>query len=221
MVLSQEQKEDIASLSKAVVKECLLDVDFMQKLTDKLSKLIMAKMEDKLKQVSSKCDILAATVTKLEKENEELRKDMDGLEQYSRRNNLRIFGIKEDSGENVQEKVLNVISNQLGLPITIMHIDRCHRVGKQQQGMKPRGIIIKFISYQQRSLVFAAKKKLKGSGIQIREDLTRKRVNLLNIASQRFNFKNTWTFDGIIYVNQNNHKHRIECLGDLDKLNKI
>ncbi|RZF41344.1 hypothetical protein LSTR_LSTR000058 [Laodelphax striatellus] len=55
---------------------------------------------------------------------------MDGLAQYQRRNNVRIFGIPEVNGENVTTVITKLSGEKLDLQIDSSLIDRCHRVGR-------------------------------------------------------------------------------------------
>ncbi|KAK4874019.1 hypothetical protein RN001_013379 [Aquatica leii] len=215
MVFTQAQKTDISEITKSV----LCDVDFLKIIADKVSELVMIRIEDKMNQLLTKCDNMEKTIKNYETDNEILRNKLDDLEQYTRRNSLRIWGIKEERNENVENQVLNVCNNQLGLTLSNNDIDRCHRIG--MQGNKTRPIIVKFIGYRQRAMVFSAKKKLKGTGVQIREDLTKNRATLLHCASERFGFKNTWTYDGIVIVNKDNRKVRLKNLKDLENMNLI
>ena len=79
-------------------------------------------------------------------------------------------------------------------------IDRSHRLGRATGGIsgggKPRPIILKFVSYQDRSAVFARKKQLKGTKIVITENLTKRRAELLAKARATASVKATWTADG-------------------------
>ena len=45
-------------------------------------------------------------------------------EQYSRRYNIRIFGIQEIRGENCSEVVINFLKTELGLAISLEDIDQ-------------------------------------------------------------------------------------------------
>ena len=69
-------------------------------------------------------------IAELETEIEVLKDDQDRLEQYSRRNSLRISGLPEQDGENVLKKVVDLCNNKLKLPVKISDFDRVHRVGK-------------------------------------------------------------------------------------------
>ena len=93
---------------------------------------------------------------------------LDSLEQYSRRNSIRIHGMEETDGESTEEAVCKV-ARQLGVQLAPADIDRTHRLGTKatdgHQRAGPRPIICKFTSYQARALFMGARVKLKGSGI--------------------------------------------------------
>ncbi|XP_039275958.1 la-related protein 7-like [Nilaparvata lugens] len=130
----------------------------------------------------------------------------DNLEQYQRRNCIRIFGVPEANKEDTDQLVIDVCKDKLGVNIELQDIDRSHRVGRRlavaasnTPPPRPRAIIVKFVSYRQRYAVFSQKKKLKGTGVVIREDLTQRRIQLYNSMVEKFGYKNVWSFDGIIY----------------------
>ena len=122
---------------------------------------------------------------------------MDEMEQYGRRNNLRIFGVSESDNEDTDDPVLSVAS-KLGLTLDAACIDRSHRLGKK--GLKVRPIIVKFVSYSDRRLMFGVKKKLKGTKLTIREDLASQRYRLLRDAIASYSEKRVWSLDGVIKV---------------------
>lgn len=81
-----------------------------------------------------------------------------------------------------------------------------------------RPIIVKFTSYRKRAEVFRAKRLLINTKITVREDLTKKRVELLRKCIDKFGLKNVWTQDGTIIVKDKNYKIRINCDADFLKL---
>jgi len=99
----------------------------------------------------------------------------DKLEQYQRRNSLRIFGVKEETNESTNQIAIDV-ARQIGVVVSPSDIDRFHRIGKSG-GKKHRPIIVKFVSYDKRNEVFKAKKILRKTGIVIQEDLTKIRAD--------------------------------------------
>ncbi|KAK3927935.1 LINE-1 retrotransposable element ORF1 protein [Frankliniella fusca] len=145
-----------------------------------------------------------------------LSERLNECEQYSRRNNLRIFGVAESADEDTDAIVLKVASD-IGAHLSVHQIDRSHRVGKA--GTNPRPIIVKFTGYHPRRAMFQAKKALKGSAVTIREDLTQQRLALLKKAIEAYSIKNVWTSDGVIMVNTGTKRpNRVKTSSDLDKL---
>lgn len=135
---------------------------------------------------------------------------VDDLEQYGRRTSLRVFGIKESEKENTDDIVIKLLEDKLAIKLPLEDIHRSHRVGRLEKKAttkngnpnstadRPRPIIVRFSSYRVRQRVFQAKRKLAGTGVVIREDLTRHRLALLNAAATMYGMKNTWTSDGRI-----------------------
>lgn len=108
---------------------------------------------------------------------------MDALEQYGRRNSLRLFAMVEKLGESCDQLVLDFVRHKLGVSIEPGAIDRCHRVGPGPsatvKNAKQRSIIVKLVNYGVRNEVYKHKSSFKSSGIVIREDVwARKRVDL-------------------------------------------
>jgi exosome complex exonuclease DIS3/RRP44 len=191
---------------------------------------VIAKLKSSQTEVSKKLDSLktvidnqAQLITKLSNENissksqirgfktkiEILENEIDSLEQYSRRNSIRISGINEIEFENIYEVVIDLLNNKIGLDedIELADIDRAHRVGSSRT--KNRPILVKFMSYQTRQLVFRARRKLRDDpeleplNIYINEDLTRLRDELLFKARQLRNrgmVSECWTYDGRVLI---------------------
>ncbi|XP_022188927.1 uncharacterized protein LOC111047474 [Nilaparvata lugens] len=89
-------------------------------------------------------------IDRLSEENKCLRKkldnvelEMDELQQYSRRNNVEIYGVPTTQGENVSKIVLDVCKS-VGMDISKHSIDACHRL-KKRNNRPTSGIIVKFV----------------------------------------------------------------------------
>ena len=169
----------------------------------------------------------------LVKENAFLRESLislntktDDLEQYTRRNSLRVAGIAEKDDESTDMLITNLCSD-LGVPLETHHIDRSHRVGKPDEPIdpattpKPRPIIVKFISYRYRQQFYRARYDLKNKGhkgVFVNEDLTKYRNNLLYKARMLVKdkkLKNAWSSDGSIFI-KDNHDERYKVLSVAD-----
>ena len=100
------------------------------------------------------------------------------LEDRSRRNNLRIYGIsesKQETWQKCEEKVDEVFCEKLGLDN--IHIERVHRVkrGKNDKSTKPRTLLYNLLSFKEKKLVMKNTKKMKNKNIFIDEDFSSER----------------------------------------------
>ena len=88
----------------------------------------------------------------------QLRNEQDSLEQYSRRNSLRISGITESEHEDPGQICLDLFNDTLELgeedAVSPADIDRVHGVGKKMDG-KTRSILVKFATYRVHRRVFS------------------------------------------------------------------
>nr|CAH7745116.1 unnamed protein product [Callosobruchus chinensis] len=73
-----------------------------------------------------------------------------------------------------------------------------------QAEARPRHIIVAFRDNQIKHSIYAKKKMLKGSQIVMKEDLTVERMKIVKEASEKYGFKNVWTFNGNIFVKTDN-----------------
>jgi hypothetical protein len=154
-------------------------------------------------------------------------RQLNELQQYTRRNSLRVFGVpeqSEDQTENTDKILQNIFREKMGVNIADSEICRTHRIGKRRRSphnagkgattVKPRPIIIKFTFYSARRRVFLAKRKLKGSRIVVREDLTAQNASLLRSTQERYGSPNVWTSDGRVYRIDpvTKRRQRITCI---------
>lgn len=105
-------------------------------------------------------------------------KRISHLESYSRRWNLKLYGLTERDKQDVRQEVIKVCRSvipemQDKSPDVV---DTVHRIGpKRSNNNQPRGIIIQFTSRIYRDAVWRAAKKstyLKGNNLKLAEDLS-------------------------------------------------
>ena len=146
-------------------------------------KFLTSKFDELKKERKEKDELinsLQIEVSSLKVEVKSLEKKTDDQEQYS-----LIHGLNEAKTEDTDEMVLDVINDKLNMEMSLVSIDRSHRLGKwKDPGQKPRAIIVKFTRYKDRHLAFRNKKLLKGSGISVTERLTLKRMEHLKKARE-------------------------------------
>ena len=76
---------------------------------------------------------ISRLTTQLEQQSssiQSLKNNYNDLEQYSRRNCIRLFGIPEKKGEDAMETICEIAKEKLGVTLPKSAIDRAHRVGQ-------------------------------------------------------------------------------------------
>ena len=146
----------------------------------------------------------------LQKRTTELEDRCDALEQYGRRNAVRVRGVPEPEkgvSEDTDSIVCDLANEKLGLQLDPSDLVRSHRVGKLREssdgspGM--RDIIVKFVSHNSKVAMMKNRSKLKGSRLFINEDLSRIRASLAykaRVLKREKKILDTWTRDGAIYL---------------------
>ncbi|KAK4315564.1 hypothetical protein Pmani_013255 [Petrolisthes manimaculis] len=124
--------------------------------------------------------------------------DNDKLEQYMRRDNLCISGIKEERYENemvLETKIINIASD-IGVELEPRDISITHRLGKPRGSDRP--VIVRFCHRKKRDEVMKKRKALKNKqeSIYINDDSTPLRVSLLKMVKDHSDVKNATTADG-------------------------
>lgn len=171
-------------------------------------------------------------ITALHKQVKQLETRLDDMEQYSRRNCLKLRGIPEEENECTDDHVIHACNDLLGVMVTRDDISRSHRVGPKNKKY-PRDIIVRFISYRTRAAVYQARftlfrKELDSSTdsrstptgkreshsadpsvnkLYINEALTKARslvfTKALYLKKQKI-ISGTWTSDGRIVIREHN-----------------
>ena len=168
---------------------------------------------------------LQSVKDELKRERTERIIQVDRLEQYQRKDSLRINGIPYAEGETntqLEDKVIN-LADKIGVKLNRQDISVTHRLRPTTKGIHPT--IIKFSTRRTKDAVYYSKKLLKDvegmDNVFISEDLTRLRYRTLLLAKQVKGLKSITTRGGKIkvYVGENKIPVTVESPTDLVKLN--
>lgn len=208
-----------------------------------ISSLMKSQLPDIKAAVASAVKEVTATLKEelktLREENAELREvnqgfetrlaqvesDNDALEQYTRRNSVRISGVPEEGGEDTDEIVLK-IAGELDVLLSPSDIDRSHRVGKLEDSaragarskakIRHRDIIVKFATYNARQRLYMKRTELRDSeatvNLYINEDLTKTRSKLLFDARSLVRvklIKSAYSSDGKIFIRDTDDRRQL------------
>ena len=185
--------------------------------------LLDSKVFD-LQQKTDKCQKEVCDVKEFIESNDvlchQMQTHINELEQYSRRNSIRIFGIEKQTNEKLTETICKFSKQKLNIDLQPHFIDRCHPVGNYQNR---NAVLVKFVSHKHKQDTIKARRALKGSGIIIAEDLTRTNYELLRKTQKHPKILNCWTTDGkvttIVKSSDNKEKKMfINSLQDLEIL---
>ncbi|KAG8289754.1 hypothetical protein J6590_097886 [Homalodisca vitripennis] len=125
--------------SKAMGKS----IDSTHDKIDEVKVLINAQRED-IDKCLDVIDVLKVENSQLQRELEQVKKELCDVQQYSRRNTVDIQGVPENKSENVFE-VVKAVAKVLRFDLKAEMIDAVHRLAGGSGASRPRGIILKFV----------------------------------------------------------------------------
>ena len=136
-----------------------------------------------VKSVTQENRKLEDELTKEKRLREELEEKMIKIETFSRKDNLKFFGMPEEKAENCEDKIVQCL-NSVGLgKLHPRAIARAHRVGKFIKGNKPRPIIVKFDHYKDKVTTLQNASRFKQHGIHIEEDFPEEIIKRRKVLS--------------------------------------
>ena len=231
-------KAIVAAVTEAVLSELTGNSDFVSNMVEAMTKCgpildrvkqavfesVSIDMGQTTVQTTDAARELERRVAHQERENASLHDENDAQEQYSRRNCLLLHGVPEAQQVDIDNAVLSVANEKLGLNLTRDCINRSHRLGQAQSTSngKPRPIIVKLTSYYTRRKIFGAKRPLKGTRLAITDNLAKRRSELLQKARSVDGVVATWTLDGrIVCLVGNGRKVTVVTERDLANVREL
>ena len=222
LIDSAEVSETIMHRVNDAIKESLnsQNVDMTGEPGDVIARVVTPLMTAITSAITtSVCDVLHKVLTELTRRDEErqtaasnvaqstvtpqlrvLTYKYDALEQYTRRENVRISGITEssDSNASLEKKVVKLLQDT-GTKVTEHDIAACHYTGGARNGSRP--VIVRFVSRRTRTLIMKSKKNIKEKNprVFINDDLTSLRSKLFSYVKHLDIVDNAWTIEGRIY----------------------
>lgn len=195
----------VQKVLKAELKNISLIIDNIdENLNSALER--MTTLESKVVHIESCLDgvnpgdiqLVKKDLSSLQKERLGLTRQMNDLENYSRRENFRISGLKEKNGEDPVESVMGFLTHH-GFDITKKDIHVAHRVGKKAEG-KHRPMIVRLFDRNKRNAILFKRKILKNSGMTISEDVSHLTMQTLIRVQKDDSVSNSWIRHGQVWV---------------------
>lgn len=158
---------------KKLVNKNTMEIEGLKKSVDH-SFLEVTDLKTENAALKSRCQ-------NLEKKVEDLDKKVNEVDAYSRRMNLKLYGIPEGTGENIRSKVMNILISVLPEKNRVeAAVDVVHRLGRNndQKGgntAKPRPVIIRFSKRETKDAIWSASRNngyLQANHLWFKQDLT-------------------------------------------------
>lgn len=209
MSFNRKQLTEIKEIIQVTIRELLNDSDFLNNIALKIAEeLKIPEVIDK------KCKHFEDEITVLRNQNKTLNAKLDNLEQYTRRNNIRIYGVAEDSTS--QEDTIRTLRKHTKLNFTEENIESAYRMGKVT-GSGHRAIFVKFKSQQCKQVIMMNRGTLKGTIIIICDDLTKAKHEVLKEAVSTLGKRNIYSLGGKVYFRRGSTKVMINNMEDIEK----
>lgn len=163
----------------------------------------MSRQKQELDQLKKKTCEFEQSMKEKDATIAELRVNVSSLEQYSRRNNVEIRGLRTTPNEDLLKEI-NVLAGRLRLPeVAALDTESIHRL-PVREGMVPP-ILIRFTHRSTRDLWLSKRTTLRNENIYVNENLT-KHVKALfwktKQLAREHSYKFVWTRNGKIFVRQ-------------------
>ena len=227
---TSSETPDQTVVDKDSLAMCVIELLKDETVLKRMKEVLFPKhLMDSIKALTSKVDTLTreidvknATIKQLEERVDCLEDASDGVEQYSRRPNLRFFGIPENRSDDDTDKLITTVINEsmkLQPPMLQEHLERSHRLGpklNKDGQQRNRVIIVRFRSEKLRDAVYKSRFQLKEhngrhpeSKIFVNEDLTARRAALARLTrtlKKEGKVSDCWTANGNVLIKDRHNK---------------
>ena len=171
---------------------------------------VVASLRDEVRSLRATLADRDATIAALQSEVQVLQDDYDALEEYGRRNGLRISGIPEQDNGDTTTAIVNLANDVLKVEPPLQR-EISHRLRKPRNARphEPAPVIVCFLRRTDRNRVISERKQLKDYNqdgdfkIYVNEDLTTRRAKLfakMRTLQKKRLLKQAWTYNGNIKV---------------------
>ena len=200
--LRQEFKHEIDEM-KHEIQSVKQSITFMQGEVDTLKE----KVETNMKEKKGGLEKLNKKIVALEVQlNAAIEKNIK-LEQFTRRENLRFNNIREEEGDDCKSLIYNVIQNDMGIDTPGINFHAVHRGGKKMKS-RCRPITARFISREDRNLIWQHKGKIKHSPNYPDACITLGFAKAMSKARETERLSNAKVVGRYLFINNEKYEYR-------------
>ena len=232
MLTKDEMKDFITTTINALVKELVV------RLEKDIDSKIEKKVKEKTTEINDRLDSLTFENVQLREQLEKVEEKLktnEALtqtamrksnynEQYSRKNNIKIMGVKqEDDNETVEmleDKICGILHTKAGLMIDPRKIDAIHRIPGKAGMDKP--VLLKMRNNHEKTKIMRQRKAMKEAGFRLVDDVTKLNTELIDRLTMHKDINSAWFFNGSVFGKTNAGKrHKFDLYCDIDTVIKV
>lgn len=209
---------DIQSHIKTLVSKICSSDDFINQISEAITASVSVEVRQRLENLERENENLKLQLRKQADTVLTLERTAERLDRAYRSRGIRVYGVKEERNEDITKTVAGIFQKLKLDKSSEMAVEKSYRVGKPRRG-KPRPIYVYFSSLEMKKRVYVNKKRLKGTGVVLREDLTPNNLALVRAAVGKVGEAGqVWTSDGRVFVklHSNNQVVKLSSQDDVD-----
>ncbi|KAK6178223.1 hypothetical protein SNE40_013032 [Patella caerulea] len=169
-------------------------------------KTSLAEEKEKVQTLISERDKIKSEMLQIVSKQQQLEVDLQDsiklgnrYEQYSRKKNIKILGIKEKTGENIKADFKNMVSSLTGIQLDDNQIVAIHRLPSKYRD-RPRPIILKLFHSEIKISLMRKKQVFRDKGILMFEDVTKRNGQLINRLKNNDDIASAWLYNGSVFA---------------------
>ncbi|KAK3108227.1 hypothetical protein FSP39_003566 [Pinctada imbricata] len=235
--------DDIQTIVTTIVQQLLSQNNeerevIIEKKVEERCRELERKHEERVIDLQERIDSQNLDIHNLKEQLSECRKEMRGVhhkmkmsekmaetayiksnynEQYSRKTNIKIYGVQEVREENTQQVTCDVIKKTAGVELNTQDIIAVHRI-PGAKSKQPRPIILKLRNTERKAQVMKKRSQVKrtGNGVRLADDVTAANTALIKTLNENADIDAAWYFNGTVYGQCGDQRIKFDILDDIN-----
>lgn len=198
------KNDELKTVITSTIKEILNDHKVeMEELLDEKNKALIETIDAQKNEIEN----LKSKINEMTTENEELKKMAQSAmskanwnEQYLRKNNIKVHGVKEQAAENTKAVVQKLIKENTNATLNDEDIIAIHRIPGRKGYDRP--ILVKLKNNSAKSVIMKQRSEIKRkskNAYRLSDDVTKLNSDLINKLAKNDQISSAWYFNGHVY----------------------
>ncbi|KAK6169558.1 hypothetical protein SNE40_020591 [Patella caerulea] len=213
--IGQMIKKDDMKIIISEITDCVLET-LRKELKTEIKKLVNDATDD----IREQYDAVLGQNEQLHAEKREMQTKIDDLinnaqighrkandairmanynEQYSRKMNIRIFGLPNQQSRELQTTFIETIKKLTEIDVANEEIIAIHSLPKRSPD-KPNPVIVKIRNTESKSNIMKHRKLLLEKQLKLADDITKNNLGQMNRARENSHVDKVWYFNGAVYA---------------------